>query len=120
MNKVVTDDGISFEVSEEGMSVVMSGDDWYYSGDLYTEHTLERDIDGGKVRELCKVLGAAGLTPEAFDNTSTSHSTTKVCPTCGCTEMIAMHGTDTKLCSNGKCLIEMDWPLEKKQKKLWA
>ncbi|UIS24673.1 hypothetical protein S21ZY_111 [Pseudomonas phage ZY21] len=46
------------------------------------------------------------------------HSSTKNCVKCGC-EMIPMHDTDKKLCSNGACGHEVDWKLEEGQRYMY-
>lgn len=46
------------------------------------------------------------------------HSSTKNCVKCGC-EMIPMHDTDKKLCSNGACGHEVEWKLEDGQRYMY-
>lgn len=46
------------------------------------------------------------------------HNSTKNCVKCGC-EMIPMHDTDKKLCSNGACGHEVDWKLEDGQRYMY-
>jgi NADH pyrophosphatase NudC (nudix superfamily) len=57
------------------------------------------------------VFRAAMKEAEDFYN---SHRSTKNCIMCG-SKMIELRGEDKKLCSNGACGHEIDWPLEEGQ-----
>lgn len=43
--------------------------------------------------------------------------TTKVCPKCGCSDLVLLHGEDKKMCT--KCLYEIDWPLDEGQRSVF-